>query len=110
MRVARPSGGWARAPVRSAGAAAAGPIVILLHRLAREPEPFHLNPDLVLTVEAHPDTIITLTSGVRIPVTETPDAVRNAIAAWRSGLLIDALRAVGLDSSVVSLNRARADR
>lgn len=84
--------------------------MILLHRLGRVPEPFHLNPDLVQTVEAHPDTIVTLTSGVRIPVTETPDAIRIAIAAWRSGLLIDALRSVGLDSSVVSLTRARGDR
>ena len=30
--------------------------MIELHRLG-QPEPFQLNPDLIVTVEAHPDTV-----------------------------------------------------
>src|SRR5438132_746917 len=33
--------------------------MIELHRLG-QPEPFQLNPDLIVTVEAHPDTVIHL--------------------------------------------------
>ena len=34
--------------------------MITLHRLGHAAEPFHLNPDLIVTVEANPDTVITL--------------------------------------------------
>ncbi len=55
-------------------------MVIRLHRLALEPQPFHLNPDLVLTVEAHPDTLVVLTTGSRLLVKETPEQVAEAVA------------------------------
>ena len=61
--------------------------MIRLHKLGREPQPFHLNPDLVLTVEAHPDTVVTLTTGSRLLVTETPEEVAAAVRAWRASVL-----------------------
>ena len=47
--------------------------MIVLHRLAHEAEPFHLNPDLIVTVEACPDTVVTLATGARILVCEDPE-------------------------------------
>lgn len=53
--------------------------------------PFLLNPDLILIIEATPDTILTLTTGVHIVITETPDEVAAIVRAWRAGILADAL-------------------
>jgi flagellar protein FlbD len=65
--------------------------MITLHRLGHRDEPFMLNPDLVATVEAHPDTVITLTTMARIVVAETPAEVAEEIRSWRAGILSDAL-------------------
>ncbi len=56
--------------------------MIELHRLG-QPEPFHLNPDLIVTVEAHPDTVITLATGTRVVVAETPEQVSELVRDWR---------------------------
>ena len=61
--------------------------MITLHRLGRRAEPFRLDPDAICTVEAHPDTVIGLASGVRVVVAETPAEVVAAIRAWRVALL-----------------------
>jgi len=65
--------------------------VIVLHRLGHEAEPFHLNPDMILTVEATPDTVVTLASGSKIVVLEPPARVVDEIQRWRSDILSDAL-------------------
>ncbi|HEX5146690.1 MAG TPA: flagellar FlbD family protein [Conexibacter sp.] len=65
--------------------------MIVLHRLGHEAEPFHLNPDMILTVEATPDTVVTLASGVKVVVLEDPERVVAEIRRWRSGILSDAL-------------------
>jgi flagellar protein FlbD len=57
--------------------------MIVLHRLAHEAEPFHLNPDLIVTIEACPDTVVTLATGARILVCEDPATVTTAILRWR---------------------------
>jgi uncharacterized protein YlzI (FlbEa/FlbD family) len=49
--------------------------MITLHRLGHAVEAFHLNPDLILTVEATPDTVITLAGGSKIVVAEPPERV-----------------------------------
>jgi len=67
--------------------------VIRLHKLGHTPQPFHLNPDLVLTIEANPDTVVTLTTGTRYLVMETPDQVADATRAWRASVL-DAMNRV----------------
>jgi uncharacterized protein YlzI (FlbEa/FlbD family) len=65
--------------------------VILLHRLSPRREPFHLNPDLIATVEACPDTVVTLTTGVKVVVAEGPSEVAGTVRCWRAGILADAL-------------------
>jgi flagellar protein FlbD len=64
--------------------------MLLLHRLGRS-APFHLNGDLILTVEACPDTVVTLTTGARIVVTETADEVVAAVREWHTGIAARAL-------------------
>jgi flagellar protein FlbD len=72
--------------------------MITLHRLGHRNEPFLLNPDLIATIEAHPDTVITLTTHARLVVCETPAEVTAEIRAWRAGVLSDALhRPEGLE-------------
>jgi len=65
--------------------------VIKLHRLGQDAEEFHLNPDLVSIVEAHPDTVVTLTTGVRVLVQETPEEITALVRAWRASIARDAL-------------------
>jgi flagellar protein FlbD len=94
--------------------------MIRLHKLGRTPQPFHLNPDLIITVEANPDTVVVLTTGSRLVVMETPEDVTDAVRSWRASVL-DAMnrvprRANGLalvrgaagDGGVVSLNAETA--
>jgi flagellar protein FlbD len=81
--------------------------VIRLHRLGHNPQPFHLNPDLVVTVEANPDTVVTLTTGSRLLVMETPDQVADAVRGWRSSVL-DAMNRVPRRSNGLALVRGAA--
>jgi flagellar protein FlbD len=66
--------------------------MITLHRLGHKLEVFHLNPDLIFTVEANPDTVITLTTGVKIVVAELPQRVNAQIRAYRIDILSGALK------------------
>ncbi len=65
--------------------------MITLHRLGHAAEPFHLNPDLIVTVEANPDTVVTLTTGTKIVVAEPPDRVVGQIREFRVDVLAGAL-------------------
>ena len=56
--------------------------MIELHRLGQA-EAFHLNPDLIVSVEAHPDTVIQLATGARVVVTESPQEVAELVRDWR---------------------------
>jgi flagellar protein FlbD len=66
--------------------------MIQLHRIGHDHVAFYLNPDLILSVEAHPDTVVTLTTGDRFVVEEAADEVAGAVDRWRVGLLEGALR------------------
>ena len=68
--------------------------MIILHRLAHEAEPFHLNPDLIVTVEACPDTVVTLATGARLLVAEDPDTIAREILDWRVAVRRASLRIV----------------
>jgi uncharacterized protein YlzI (FlbEa/FlbD family) len=81
--------------------------MVRLHKLGREPQPFHLNPDLVVTVEASPDTVVTLTTGSRLLVTETPEEVARAVRDWRASVL-DAMSRVPRRPGSLSLVRGTA--
>ena len=65
--------------------------MIRLHRLGQPEAPIHLNPDLVLMVEATPDTVVTLTVGTKVLVNERPEQVVALIRAWRASILGAAL-------------------
>lgn len=70
--------------------------MIRLHRLGGGGHEFDLNPDLVLTVESTPDTVVTLTTGAKLVVAESPDSVTAAVREWRVGILERALRRNGI--------------
>jgi uncharacterized protein YlzI (FlbEa/FlbD family) len=82
--------------------------MIRLHKLGREPQPFHLNPDLVITVDASPDTVVTLTTGSRLLVTETPEEVAEAVRAWRASVLDAMSRIPRRSSASLALVRGTA--
>lgn len=66
--------------------------MITLNRLGHSDEPFQLNPDMIVTVESTPDTVITLATGAKVVVAETPEDVAAAVHASRTAVMSDALR------------------
>jgi uncharacterized protein YlzI (FlbEa/FlbD family) len=69
--------------------------MITLNRLGHSDEPFQLNPDMIVTVESTPDTVIALATGAKVVVAETPEEVAAAVHAHRAAVLSDALRRRG---------------
>jgi uncharacterized protein YlzI (FlbEa/FlbD family) len=65
--------------------------MITLHRLGHAVEAFHLNPDLIVAVEATPDTVITLTTGSKIVVAEPPERVVADMREHRIEILAGAM-------------------
>jgi uncharacterized protein YlzI (FlbEa/FlbD family) len=61
--------------------------VIRLHRLAHPDEHFLLNPDLILSIESTPDTVVTLTTHTKLIVAEPPEEVVDLVRAWRASIL-----------------------
>ena len=57
--------------------------MIALHRITQPDQEFFVNPDLIQVVEAHPDTVITLTNGSRYVVSETPAEVIELVTQSR---------------------------
>ena len=66
--------------------------MITLNRLGHNDEPFHLNIDMIVTVESTPDTVITLATGAKVVVAETPEEVAAAVYDYRAAVLSDALK------------------
>ncbi len=62
--------------------------MILVHRLRGEP--VWLNPDLIESVEATPDTVITLVDGRRAVVSDPVDEVIASLMQFRASVLITA--------------------
>jgi flagellar protein FlbD len=67
--------------------------VIILHRLGHQAEPFYLSPEMIVTVEANPDTVVTLTTGAKIIVHEAPEVVVQRVRRARVEVLVDAAQA-----------------
>ena len=65
--------------------------MIVLHRLGGEHAAFHLNPDLIQTIESTPDCMVALTTGTKLLVEETPNEVAEAVRAFRVEVLENAL-------------------
>jgi uncharacterized protein YlzI (FlbEa/FlbD family) len=66
--------------------------MITLNRLGHTDEPFQLNPDLIVTIESTPDTVITLATTAKVVVAETPAEVADLVRAWRVEVLSEAMR------------------
>ena len=66
--------------------------MITLHRLGHSDEPFLVNDDLIVFIEACPDTHVALATGTKIVVTETPEQVADAVREWRASVHLAALR------------------
>jgi len=66
--------------------------MIELHRLGAHGDPLWLNPDLIATLEAHPDTVVALTTGTKVMVAETIDEVIDRVRAWRVSVARGALK------------------
>jgi len=66
--------------------------MITLHRLGHTDEPFQLNPDLIVTIESTPDTVVTLATTAKVVVAESPDEVATLMREWRVGVLSEAMR------------------
>jgi flagellar protein FlbD len=60
--------------------------MILLHRLGRDRAPFHLNSDLIVSIEANPDTVVHLATGANVLVAETPEEVVAEVRSWRRSI------------------------
>jgi flagellar protein FlbD len=59
--------------------------MIQLTRLNREP--FYLNPDLIQEMETTPDTVLTLSTGMRIVVLDAPETVLDQIVDFKRRIL-----------------------
>jgi flagellar protein FlbD len=66
--------------------------VIALHRLGHAEHEFHVNPDLIVTIDANPDTVITLANGTKLVVAEAPATVAVAVRDYRVEVMAGALR------------------
>lgn len=66
-------------------------MMITLHRLGHVLEAFQLNSELIMTIEANPDTVITLTNGHKVVVAETPQRVAEEVRSKRIEVLAGAM-------------------
>ncbi|HEV7641617.1 MAG TPA: flagellar FlbD family protein [Gaiellaceae bacterium] len=65
--------------------------MIPLHRLTHPDEPVYLNPDLIVMVEATPDTVVMMSNQSRVVVAESVDELCEVVIAWRAKILARAL-------------------
>jgi uncharacterized protein YlzI (FlbEa/FlbD family) len=82
--------------------------VIRLHRLSLQAEAFFLNPDLIVTVESTPDTVITLTTQTKILVSDPAEEIVAAVRAWRASVLSAALPRRPRGEAALTLVKATA--
>ena len=61
--------------------------MIPFHRITQPEHELYVNPDLIQTVEANPDTVISLTNGSKFVVAESPAEVALLVRDWRAGIL-----------------------
>jgi flagellar protein FlbD len=66
--------------------------VIALNRLGAHGEPVWVNPDLIATIEAHPDTVLVLTTGTKVVVADSVDEVIDRVREWRVSVARGALK------------------
>lgn len=69
--------------------------MIAVHRLTQPDQSFLLNPDQIETVESTPDTVVTLLSGHRFVVAESPAQVAELVTLWRARIAGAVLEGTG---------------
>ena len=60
--------------------------MILVHRL--KGEPLFVNSDLIDTIEATPDTVISLADGRKLVVAESPEDIVDSIRRYRASVIV----------------------
>jgi flagellar protein FlbD len=65
--------------------------MISLHRLTHPDQTFLLNPDLIQTIEATPDTVVSLTNSSKFIVNEKPAEIVGLIREWRAEIVARSL-------------------
>jgi uncharacterized protein YlzI (FlbEa/FlbD family) len=68
--------------------------VIPVHRLTHPDEPVYVNPDLIATIEANPDTVVTFVNASKLVVLESAEEVTDLVCEWRSRVVARALEGV----------------
>ena len=76
--------------------------MIAVHRLRGEP--MFLNADLVESIEATPDTVLTLVDGRRIVVADSPEEVADRIIEFRASILVSAAELRGATTPVATIH------
>jgi flagellar protein FlbD len=61
--------------------------MILVHRLTHPDHELYLNPDQILSLEATPDTVISLLNGTKFVVSESLGEVVGLVRDWRASIL-----------------------
>ena len=82
--------------------------MITLRRLGHFEEHFDLNPDLIVSIESTPDTVITLATNAKVVVADTPQQVATAIRGWRAEVLLAALRDGAPGAAPARIRKTRA--
>jgi flagellar protein FlbD len=77
--------------------------MITLHRLGHPTEDFYVNHDMIVGVEANPDTVIRLMPGDKIVVAESPQEVAEKVRDCRVEILTMALRVQGQEQATDAL-------
>ena len=83
--------------------------MIPLHRITHPDEPVYLNPDLIVTVEATPDTVVMMSNASRLVVAESVDELCERVLAWRARIVARALADHPPVAEAPSLRLARDD-
>lgn len=71
--------------------------MIQLTRLSHEP--IMVNSDLILFVEANPDTVITTTTGEKLRVRESPAEIADRVVAFRQSIHSRSVEVEAIDPS-----------
>jgi uncharacterized protein YlzI (FlbEa/FlbD family) len=79
--------------------------VIAVHRISQPDHELYVNPDLIQVVEANPDTVLALMSGIRVVVIETPAEVARLVREWRVAILTDSHQPVVVAGARTSASR-----
>ncbi|MGM0507864.1 MAG: flagellar FlbD family protein [Fusobacteriota bacterium] len=62
--------------------------MIIVHRIGKSNEEIVINAELIETLEEKPDTIIKLTTGKKILVTESKEEIVDLVVKYKRSILL----------------------